>query len=132
MLHFHDRHVTLSGLKHLTGRHIGPGAAHLVGVIGPDHLINIRTGGIGGCGVDGHIAFNDPWVAKFNDEEVVKHEQGHTKQSYILGWLYLLVIGLPSLIWANCFGKFRRKYGISYYAFYTEKTANILGGVDLK
>ena len=26
-----------------------------------------------------------------------KHEQGHQKQSLYLGWLYLLVIGLPSV-----------------------------------
>lgn len=62
---------------------------------------------------------------------VIKHEKGHTKQSYILGWLYLLVIGLPSLIWANCFYNFRLKKGISYYSFYTEKWANKLGGVEI-
>lgn len=26
----------------------------------------------------------------------VKHEQGHQKQSLFLGWLYLIIIGLPS------------------------------------
>lgn len=65
----------------------------------------------------------------WNDEETLKHEQGHTKQSYILGWLYLIVIGLPSLIWCCCFEGYRRKHNKSYYDFYTEKTANILGGV---
>lgn len=63
------------------------------------------------------------------DDTVLKHEQGHTKQSYILGWLWLPVIGIPSLVWAGCFGWLRKKYNISYYSFYTEKTADKLGGV---
>lgn len=66
----------------------------------------------------------------WNDETVLKHEQGHAKQSLKLGWLYLLVIGLPSFIWANCFAKFREKHNISYYDFYTEKWADQLGGVE--
>ena len=32
------------------------------------------------------------------EETDVKHEFGHTKQSKIYGWLYLLIIGLPSLL----------------------------------
>lgn len=66
----------------------------------------------------------------WNDTETLKHEQGHTKQSYILGWLYLLVIGLPSIIWCNCFEEYRKKHNVSYYDFYTEKWANKLGGVE--
>lgn len=58
------------------------------------------------------------------------HEYGHTIQSMILGPLYLLVIGLPSIIWAGCFEQFRIKRKISYYAFYTEKWADKLGGVE--
>lgn len=64
------------------------------------------------------------------DEETLKHEQGHTKQSYILGWLYLIVIGLPSLIWCCCFEGYRRKHNKSYYDFYPEAWANKLGGVE--
>lgn len=60
----------------------------------------------------------------------IKHEYGHTLQSKHLGWLYLLVIGLPSLIWARCFGRYRKKTGASYYAFYTESWANKLGEVE--
>lgn len=66
----------------------------------------------------------------YNDEETLKHEQGHVKQSYILGWLYLLIIGLPSFIWCTCFDWYRVKYGVSYYDFYPEKWANKLGGVN--
>lgn len=64
------------------------------------------------------------------DERALKHEQGHTKQSYILGWLWLPAIGIPSIIWAGCFGWLRKKYNISYYSFYTEKWADKLGGVE--
>ena len=59
----------------------------------------------------------------------IKHEYGHTIQSKYLGLFYLLIIGLPSLIWAQCFGWYRKKTGKSYYDFYTEKWANELGGV---
>ena len=64
-------------------------------------------------------------------EYTIKHEYGHTKQSLLLGWLYLLVIGLPSLIWCNCFEKYRRKHNVSYYSFYTEKWANKLAGIGI-
>ena len=30
-------------------------------------------------------------------ETSLKHEQGHQKQSLYLGWLYLIIIGLPSI-----------------------------------
>lgn len=66
----------------------------------------------------------------WNDERVLKHEKGHTVQSNILGWLYLPIIGLPSVIWANCFGWYRKKYNKSYYDFYTERSADELGGVE--
>lgn len=67
---------------------------------------------------------SNEYIAQF-----IKHEYGHTVQSKYLGWLYLLVIGAPSFIWANCFEGYRTKTGKSYYDFYTEKWANKLGGV---
>ena len=67
--------------------------------------------------------------AQSNSDTVLKHEQGHTKQSFILGWLFLVVIGLPSIIWAGCFDGYRLKHGVSYYTFYTERWADKLGGV---
>lgn len=66
----------------------------------------------------------------WNDETVLKHESGHRKQSYILGWLYLPIIGIPSIIWAGCFKNYRAKNKIGYYEFYTERWADKLGGVD--
>lgn len=53
---------------------------------------------------------------------ILKHEFGHIIQSRILGWLYILIIVIPSYLWY--------KYGNSnvetYYDFYTEKWANKL------
>lgn len=56
----------------------------------------------------------------------VKHEEGHQKQSLYLGWLYLIIIGLPSLVGAivHRFVKF------DYYEQPWEKWADELGGVD--
>ena len=64
-----------------------------------------------------------------DSEETLRHEKGHQAQSRMLGWLYLPIIGIPSLIWAGCFGWYRKKYNVSYYDFYTESWADQLGGV---
>ncbi len=64
-----------------------------------------------------------------NEKRVIKHEYGHTRQSHILGPLYLLIIGLPSITWALGFRNYREKTGVSYYNFYTEKWADKLGGL---
>lgn len=72
------------------------------------------------------------FVNNITDIKTIKHEYGHTRQSNYLGWLYLIIIGLPSIIWAGCFERHRKKHNISYYAFYTERWANKLGGVILK
>lgn len=56
------------------------------------------------------------------------HEYGHTVQSLILGPLYLPLIGLPSLLWAQlpvCQRKWRGE--VSYFSFFSEKSANYLG-----
>ena len=66
----------------------------------------------------------------YNVQQFIKHEYGHTIQSKYLGWFYLFVIGLPSIIWAGCFEWYRKKTGMSYYDFYTERTADRLGGVE--
>lgn len=57
---------------------------------------------------------------------IVRHEYGHTIQSKYLGWLYLIVIGLPSIIWAFIHSNFMRNK--NYHSFYTEKWADKLGG----
>ena len=70
------------------------------------------------------------FIMSDNMSRYVRHEYGHTIQSKYLGWFYLLIIGLPSLIWSQCFEWYRRKTGKDYYDFYTEKWADKLGGVE--
>lgn len=58
----------------------------------------------------------------------VSHEiDGHTKQSKILGPFYLLIIGLPSILWATFRNK---KKHPNYYAFYTESWANKCANIE--
>ena len=79
------------------------------------------SGGISlGC-----FIFLSPYSAK--KETTIRHEGGHVKQSHMLGWLYLFVIGIPSICWA-AFGSNDK----CYYSFYTERWANKLGGVKVK
>lgn len=61
------------------------------------------------------------------DQRLVQHEYGHAVQSLILGPTWSLVIGLPSLVWCGCFGKWREKHRVSYCSFYTEAWADRLG-----
>lgn len=68
--------------------------------------------------------------SKYVKKTILHEKEGHSKQSRILGPFYLLVIGLPSLIWVSlwtCFKYFRKK---DYYSFYTEKWADRLAGVE--
>lgn len=70
-------------------------------------------------------------VRRNADDKTIKHEKGHTIQSLYLGPLYLLVIGLPSLIWCGIYSytNWIDKSKYSYYSFYTEAWADKLGGV---
>ena len=61
------------------------------------------------------------------NDQTEKHELGHARQSRMLGPLYLIVIGLPSLLWAAWWNEGRNR---SYYSFYTERWADYLGGVN--
>lgn len=63
------------------------------------------------------------------NEEVAIHEYGHTFQSLLLGPLYLLVIGLPSIIWASSqrLENMRQKKNIPYSKLYCEKWASHWG-----
>ena len=79
----------------------------------------------GGMSLGSHI-----FVHKDMGKDTIKHEHGHTIQSRYLGWFYLLVIGLPSFLWAWFGNGYRKKTGKSYYSFYTESWADKLGGVE--
>lgn len=64
------------------------------------------------------------------NQNVVKHEGiGHGTQSRLLGWFYLLVIGLPSIIWAWLYGSVIPYTRNGYYKWYTEAWADKLAGI---
>lgn len=61
-------------------------------------------------------------------QQTISHEYGHVRQSEILGWLYLIVVGLPSILHAGWWTLTEGER--SYYDFYTERWADKLGGVE--
>lgn len=68
------------------------------------------------------------------DERFVRllyHEYGHSKQSLYLGWLYLLVIGIPSMT-MNLLSKYRVLNPDKYYERWPESWADSLGHVYRK
>ena len=69
-------------------------------------------------------------VNQFSKDKTIYHELGHCKQSMYLGWLYLLVIGIPSIVWAGLYGSIIKPTTNGYYKFYTEKWADKLGNVQ--
>lgn len=76
------------------------------------------------CFSSGPIVFAPSGVA----EETLKHETGHSKQSIYLGWVYHLVISIPSIIrfWYKSLCK---KTSSWYFSGYPENWADKLGGV---
>ena len=84
----------------------------------------------GGISLGKYIFINQDYI---DEDIVIKHECGHVKQSKILGPLYLLVIGIPSILHAwlnNYIGCCWKNGEYNYYHFYTEKWANKLMGIE--
>jgi hypothetical protein len=79
----------------------------------------------GGISLGKYIIIN-----QWSTQKTVQHEYGHCIQSKRLGWLYLIVVGLPSIIWAGLYGWLIPRSYNGYYRFYTEKWADRLGGVE--
>ncbi|MBR6534662.1 MAG: hypothetical protein IKT65_03695 [Clostridia bacterium] len=77
-----------------------------------------------------HSKWSPPEVC----ERLIVHEYGHTIQSLILGPLYLIVMGIPSFLWAfiPALNRMRKEKSISYFSFFTERWANHLGEKVLK
>ena len=61
-------------------------------------------------------------------ERTVLHELGHSKQSKWLGPLYLIIIGIPSLLHNIIHSLLKRRW--NYYSFYTEKWADKIMGIQ--
>lgn len=82
----------------------------------------------GGISLGRTIMVKRAYISGYEDNpKLWDHEHGHAIQSMYLGPLYLLVIGLPSVLWAWIHTP---KSKVSYYWFYTEKWADKLGGVE--
>lgn len=74
-----------------------------------------------------------------NRLDTINHEYGHTRQSVYLGPLYLILIGLPSIVW-NTIDRiltrtveswtWEKSYKIYYYYMPWERWADKLGGVE--
>jgi hypothetical protein len=66
--------------------------------------------------------------------DCLMHEMGHSFQSRMLGPLYLVIIGIPSLMRVAYARYYRKRKGISwthYFDGYPENWADQLGGADL-
>lgn len=73
----------------------------------------------------GAISLGNYIISGSKKENTVKHEYGHTIQSKMLGWLYLPIVGLYSILHAwLCKCK-----NHSYYDIWCEKWADNLGNV---
>lgn len=70
---------------------------------------------------------NHIFVSSRATENTIKHEWGHTRQSLLLGPLYLIIIGIPSILWAVTHKTIATDK--SYNWFYTEAWADKLGDV---
>lgn len=90
-----------------------------------DAIVRRSTNMSGGISLGKYIIISQ-WATK----KTIKHEYGHCRQSKYLGWLYLFVIGLPSICWAGLHRLDCVAYKWHYYDFYTEKWADKLGGVE--
>ena len=88
-------------------------------------LVRRSTKMRGGISLGKYIVVN-----QLSSKKTIMHEYGHCKQSLYLGWLYLIVIGLPSIVWAAMYGNIVKRTPNGYYSFYSEKWADKLGGVE--
>ena len=86
------------------------------------------------CIMRGAVTLGNYVFVGLNSEykETVKHELGHTIQSKMLGPLYLIVIGIPSITYCGLRRIFPSLKKKNYYNFYTEKWANNLSEKYIK
>jgi hypothetical protein len=78
------------------------------------------------------VKYPDNIVSKLSDANKF-HEYGHSIQSKIFGPIYLIIIGVPSVIraiYACLFYCLKRESWNNYYLGFPENWADRLGGVD--
>lgn len=78
----------------------------------------------------GGISLGNYIIMGAYNRTALRHEYGHQMQSLLLGWLYLPVVGIPSLLWAFLYGTFINKTPNGYYRFFTERWADELAGIE--
>lgn len=87
----------------------------------------------GGISLGSHIVLpyihSLPHVDNSPAGMTLRHEWGHTRQSLILGWLYLPFVGFQSMAHAILHRKACGD-GSDYHHFWTERWADRLGGVE--
>ncbi|MFP4384013.1 MAG: hypothetical protein ACLFSE_08180 [Spirochaetia bacterium] len=87
----------------------------------------VRTRALGGGLSLGFFIFSYAYPGGtengIKQERMDLHEWGHTLQGFLLGPLYLFIIGLPSAVWFHTY----RKTGRQYSWLYTEKWADRWG-----
>ncbi len=60
------------------------------------------------------------------EKNIILHEYGHTVQGYMLGPLYLFVIGIPSLL-LSILSRFSTTVSNNYFRYFPERWADKLG-----
>jgi|AntAceMinimDraft_16_1070373.scaffolds.fasta_scaffold91812_2 hypothetical protein len=71
------------------------------------------------------------FVRSTKNVKMIPHEYGHSRQSMMLGPLFLLIVGLPSIIQAGLANLYPLSNWMrNYYKRYPENWADKLGGVD--
>ena len=78
---------------------------------------------IGGVSLGDYIILDERYPVKEK-----YHELGHSRQSMLLGPLYLVVVGLPSIA-CNIISRFSTKWRQRYYTRFPENWADTLGNV---
>ena len=63
-----------------------------------------------------------------NNLRAIKHEHGHTIQSLWLGWFYLIIVGVPSIIRASIWNHYKLDEK-KYYEGFPENWADLLGNI---
>lgn len=90
-----------------------------------------------GISLGNYIILDTWYMGKTCSKETVAHEYGHCRQSLMLGWLYLILVGIPSITRNICDRIFHKKWSAErreqwYYNGYPEKWADKLGDVHRK
>lgn len=78
--------------------------------------------------------YRDKFDENTYSKMLLVHEYGHTIQSLIFGPVYLIAVGIPSVLWSffPLFVRKRERQKISYFSAYPERWANHLGELITK